>query len=83
MSVEQSNGGRFKMAERSYKIALLPGDGIGPEIIKVAVDVLREIGSQEGESVQARYPIWWCASVCAACLIGLLILESTVKSTSW
>jgi 3-isopropylmalate dehydrogenase len=35
------------MAERSYKITLLPGDGIGPEIIKVAVDVLKEIGSQE------------------------------------
>lgn len=33
---------------RSYKITLLPGDGIGPEIIKPAVDVLVEIGKQEG-----------------------------------
>lgn len=29
-----------------YRITLLPGDGIGPEIMAVAVDVLRVVGSQ-------------------------------------
>jgi 3-isopropylmalate dehydrogenase len=31
---------------QSYRITLLPGDGIGPEIIAVAVDVLKVIGEQ-------------------------------------
>ena len=29
-----------------YRITLLPGDGIGPEIIAVAVDVLKRVGKQ-------------------------------------
>jgi 3-isopropylmalate dehydrogenase len=29
-----------------YRITLLPGDGIGPEIMAVAVDVLKAIGEQ-------------------------------------
>lgn len=35
---------------KSYKISLLPGDGIGPEVLKVAVDVLQLVGSHEGSS---------------------------------
>jgi 3-isopropylmalate dehydrogenase len=31
---------------QQYRITLLPGDGIGPEIIAVAVDVLKTIGQQ-------------------------------------
>jgi 3-isopropylmalate dehydrogenase len=31
---------------QSYRITLLPGDGIGPEIIAVAVDVLKVVGEQ-------------------------------------
>ena len=31
---------------QQYRITLLPGDGIGPEIMAVAVDVLRAIASQ-------------------------------------
>src|SRR5919202_3111354 len=31
---------------QSYRITLLPGDGIGPEIIAVAVDVIGVIGEQ-------------------------------------
>lgn len=34
--------------EKNYKVTVLPGDGIGPEIIGVAVDVLKLVGSQEG-----------------------------------
>ena len=35
---------------REYKIALLPGDGIGPEILAVAVEVLKLVGEQEGQA---------------------------------
>ena len=31
---------------QKYSITLLPGDGIGPEIMEVAVDVLKLIGKQ-------------------------------------
>jgi 3-isopropylmalate dehydrogenase len=31
---------------KSYRITLLPGDGIGPEITKVAVDVLNAVGQK-------------------------------------
>lgn len=34
------------MAQQHYRITLLPGDGIGPEIMAVAVDVLNVIGEQ-------------------------------------
>ena len=32
-------------AAKNYNITLLPGDGIGPEIMKVAKEVLEEVGS--------------------------------------
>ncbi len=32
---------------QSFKITLLSGDGIGPEIMTVAVDVLKQVGEQE------------------------------------
>jgi len=34
------------MAQPHYRITLLPGDGIGPEIITVAVEVLKVVGEQ-------------------------------------
>lgn len=39
------------MAQR-YRITLLPGDGIGPEIMAVAVDVLKVIGEQSDISFE-------------------------------
>jgi hypothetical protein len=36
---------------RRYNITLLPGDGIGPEIMRVAVDVLKAVGTLEGKRV--------------------------------
>jgi len=33
---------------KQYRITLLPGDGIGPEIMAVAVDVLKTVGAQTG-----------------------------------
>mmetsp|Transcript_33292 Transcript_33292/g.53991 ORF Transcript_33292/g.53991 Transcript_33292/m.53991 type:complete len:446 (+) Transcript_33292:1504-2841(+) len=32
--------------KKTYKIALLPGDGIGPEIMAVAVDALKSVGKR-------------------------------------
>ena len=34
--------------KRSYTVTLLPGDGIGPEIVSVAKDVLTHAASLEG-----------------------------------
>ena len=39
-----SRGAALAAAGKNYKLTLLPGDGIGPEIMKVAVDVLNEVG---------------------------------------
>ncbi len=33
---------------KQYRITLLPGDGIGPEIMAVTVQVLKEVGKQNG-----------------------------------
>ena len=37
---------RSYKSQQQYQIALLPGDGIGPEIIQVAVEVLKLVGEQ-------------------------------------
>ncbi|XP_051219442.1 3-isopropylmalate dehydrogenase 2, chloroplastic [Lolium perenne] len=39
---------RPSAAARSYEITLLPGDGIGPEVVAVAKDALSLVGSKEG-----------------------------------
>lgn len=51
VAVRAAGGNGDAKERKSYKVTVLPGDGIGPEIIGVAVDVLRLVGSQEGE--------WW------------------------
>lgn len=40
---------RCSAAARSYNITLLPGDGIGPEVVAVAKDVLSLAGALEGK----------------------------------
>jgi 3-isopropylmalate dehydrogenase len=37
---------------QTYRITLLPGDGIGPEIIAVAVDVLKVVAQQENFNLE-------------------------------
>jgi 3-isopropylmalate dehydrogenase len=37
---------------RTYRITLLPGDGIGPEIMAVAVNVLENVGQRHGLSFE-------------------------------
>lgn len=45
-----------------YNIALLRGDGIGPEIVDSAVEVLKEVGTKYGHTFQFHpYLIGGCA----------------------
>ena len=34
----------------THKVTVLPGDGIGPEIMDVAIEVLKAAGQKEGET---------------------------------
>ncbi len=54
------------MADTTYKICLLPGDGIGPEIIAEAVKVLNAIGEEYG-----------CTFDCEEHLIGGCAIDAT------
>lgn len=38
-----------------HKIAVLPGDGIGPEVMKVAVEVLEKVGAKTGVKFNLTY----------------------------
>ncbi len=46
------------MPERHYRLCLLPGDGIGPEVIAAAVGVLEAAAQRFGFAIQtAAYPV--------------------------
>ncbi|KAF3328385.1 3-isopropylmalate dehydrogenase [Carex littledalei] len=49
-----------KLGERSYCVTLLPGDGIGPEVVAVAKDVLSLAGSLEGKSLSLKIDLLSC-----------------------
>ncbi|HQB64445.1 MAG TPA: isocitrate/isopropylmalate family dehydrogenase [Fibrobacteraceae bacterium] len=40
---------------KNYKIAVLPGDGIGPEVMKEAVRVLDVVSEKFGFSIQKEW----------------------------
>ena len=42
----------------TYKIALIKGDGIGPEIIDEAVKVLDAVASTEGFELSIKKYLW-------------------------
>ena len=46
-----------------YKIATLPGDGIGPEIIDQAVKVLKAIGEKYGHSFDFQFALTGAAAI--------------------
>ena len=48
------------MTSMRYTIATLPGDGIGREVVPVAVRAVDEIGKLHGFSVDWRYFDWGC-----------------------
>eukprot|EP00889_Picochlorum_renovo_P005457 jgi/Picre1/32487/NNA_007833.t1 len=50
----------------THNITVLPGDGIGPEIMAVALEVLREAGKKEGETFECTEALIGGAAVDAA-----------------
>ena len=52
-----------------FNLAILPGDGIGPEVIEEAVKVVKEIGSKFGHSYDLNYA-----------LVGGVAIEETGES---
>ena len=41
-------------------LAVLPGDGVGPEVVRAALDVLDAVAEQAGHRVQTQaWPIGW------------------------
>mgnify|MGYP003370544115 FL=1 len=61
----------------SYKIAVIPGDGIGPEVIKEAVKVLDTVGLKFGHVFEYEY---LAAGGDAIDKTGKCLPEETVKS---
>ena len=47
----------------NYSIALLPGDGIGPEIVEQAVKVLRSVGRKFGHSFEFQEAVVGAAAI--------------------
>lgn len=45
---KERNALRCSASKRAHRVTLLPGDGIGPEIMDVAVEALRAVGRIEG-----------------------------------
>ena len=43
------------MSEKNYKIAVLPGDGIGPEVMKEAIKVLDAVSAKYGFSLEYEW----------------------------
>ncbi|HAA02903.1 MAG TPA: 3-isopropylmalate dehydrogenase, partial [Syntrophobacteraceae bacterium] len=41
-----------KKADRSYRIAVMPGDGTGPEVVREAVKVLQTVAARDGFKVE-------------------------------
>jgi hypothetical protein len=58
VSKQSPKPGRIRCAtttpSKRYTITLLPGDGIGPEVISIATNVLKLAGSLEGPSVRSN-----------------------------
>jgi 3-isopropylmalate dehydrogenase len=52
-----SRSSRLATVCKLHKICVLPGDGIGPEIMNVATKVLSAAGQKEGEEFQYTYEL--------------------------
>jgi 3-isopropylmalate dehydrogenase len=82
------------MTGQTRKIVLLPGDGIGPEIMQVAVHVLEDCAHEFGHRFEfAEYPFGGCAidatgeplpaKTLSACLAADAILLGAVGGPRW
>ena len=61
-----SRSNRLATVCKVHKICVLPGDGIGPEIMEVGVKALSAAGKMEGEEFEYKY-----------CLIGGAAIDAT------
>lgn len=53
-AVVSRSRGKLAIVCKAHKVTVLPGDGIGPEITKVALEVLEKAGKAEGESFEFK-----------------------------
>ncbi|MBR2752872.1 MAG: 3-isopropylmalate dehydrogenase, partial [Lachnospiraceae bacterium] len=60
----------------AYKIALVPGDGIGPEIVDSAVQVLEKIGTMFGHQFEFTS---YLAGGCAIDETGIPLPQETLE----
>ncbi len=60
----------------NYKIAVLPGDGIGPEIVEQAIKVLKKVGIKFGHNFEFKEAI---VGACAIDSVGDPFPEETFK----
>ncbi|MDB6137313.1 MAG: isocitrate/isopropylmalate dehydrogenase [Verrucomicrobiaceae bacterium] len=79
---------------RSYKIAVLPGDGIGPEVMQEALKVLEHVAAKSGLSFQFNHQLVGGAAIdavgkalpaetIAACEASDAILFGSVGGPKW
>ncbi|VAH70615.1 unnamed protein product [Triticum turgidum subsp. durum] len=68
---------RCSAASRSYNITLLPGDGIGPEVVSVAKDVLSVAGAKEGVELRFREMLMGGAALDA---VGVPLPDETLAA---
>jgi 3-isopropylmalate dehydrogenase len=82
------------MTNQKKKIVLLPGDGIGPEIVRVAVRVLKDCAAKFGHQFEfAEFPFGGCAidatgvplpdETLSACKSADAILLGAVGGAKW
>jgi 3-isopropylmalate dehydrogenase len=82
------------MTNQKKNIVLLPGDGIGPEIVRVAVSILKDCASEFGHQFEfAEFPFGGCAidaagmpfpaQTLAACKAADAVLLGAVGGPKW
>lgn len=60
----------------SFRILVLPGDGIGPEVMEQAVRMLRQVSAQAGAHLELEYAL---AGGCAIDAHGTPLLDETME----
>lgn len=68
---------RTPQALRAHKITVLPGDGIGPEITKVALELMEEAGRLEGEKFELKEALIGGAAIDA---VGKALPQDTLDA---
>ena len=60
----------------NYTIAAIPGDGIGPEVVREAALILQKIGEEFNHKFQIKYAL---AGGCAIDEVGVPLPDETLK----